>query len=70
MVLRESYFKKHPESGEEVEWYGMFYWPFVMRWAEVMRGVVGEGRMVFTEAIPNEVRCVVLSLGVRTEMVL
>lgn len=56
IVLRESYFKRHPMTGKDVDWYNDFYFPFLARWAERVRGVVGEDKMVFVEAIPNEVR--------------
>ncbi|EIW79596.1 glycoside hydrolase family 5 protein [Coniophora puteana RWD-64-598 SS2] len=56
VVLRESYFKKDPRTGEGVEWYEGFYYPFVRVWAERMRraGMVGRGKVLVAEPIPNE----------------
>lgn len=57
VVLRENYFVKNPETGKKVEWYEDFYYPFVQRWTQRVRGV-GRGceeKMVFLEPIPNEV---------------
>ncbi|KAK7680349.1 hypothetical protein QCA50_016589 [Cerrena zonata] len=54
IVLRENYFKRHPMSGKDVDWYNDFYFPFLSRWADRVRGVAGEQKMVFVEAIPNE----------------
>ncbi|GJJ07312.1 hypothetical protein Clacol_001513 [Clathrus columnatus] len=55
VVLRENYFKKHPQTGEKVDWYDDFYYPFVSTWAERIRSVPAvRNKMVFVEAIPNE----------------
>ena len=56
VVLRENYFKRDPETGRDVDWYTDFYFPFVKRWADRVRIVAGEDKLVFTEPIPNEVR--------------
>jgi hypothetical protein len=55
VVLRESYFTKHPMSGKKIEWYEDFYYPFVRKWAERSRMSAGEEKIVFAEPIPNEV---------------
>ncbi|CCO36209.1 putative glycosyl hydrolase YIR007W [Rhizoctonia solani AG-1 IB] len=52
--LREGYFKKHPDTGEEIEWHGDFFYPFVKRWAARVHELTGNRKMVFLEAIPNE----------------
>ncbi|KAF8521332.1 glycoside hydrolase family 5 protein [Gautieria morchelliformis] len=55
VVLRESYFKKHPQTGEKIDWYRDFYYPFLARWVERVRSVPGaRDKIVFVEAIPNE----------------
>ncbi|EIN14712.1 glycoside hydrolase [Punctularia strigosozonata HHB-11173 SS5] len=54
VVLRESYFVKHPMTGKKVEWYEDYYYPFVKKWAERVRGVAGADKIVFVEPIPNE----------------
>ncbi|KAF8595793.1 glycoside hydrolase family 5 protein [Ceratobasidium sp. AG-I] len=52
--LREGYFKKHPETGKEVDWHQDFFYPFVARWAERVHALTGGKKMLFLEAIPNE----------------
>ncbi|KAF5343043.1 hypothetical protein D9758_011120 [Tetrapyrgos nigripes] len=55
VVLRENYFKKHPMTGKEVDWYTEFYFPFLNRWAERVRSVPAAAKKpVFVEVIPNE----------------
>ncbi|KAG8793614.1 hypothetical protein FRC17_008418, partial [Serendipita sp. 399] len=54
MVLREHYFKKHPETGEKIDWYTDFYYPFLQRWAEMVRKACPLPKIVFVEPIPNE----------------
>ncbi|KAI0356759.1 glycoside hydrolase [Trametes cingulata] len=54
VVLRENYFKRDPQTGRDIDWYTDFYYPFVKRWAERVRAVAGEEKIVFTEPIPNE----------------
>ncbi|CAL1710309.1 unnamed protein product [Somion occarium] len=54
IVLRENYFKRHPLTGKPVDWYNDFYFPFLSRWADRVRTVVDNDKMVFVEAIPNE----------------
>ncbi|OJT05214.1 hypothetical protein TRAPUB_4039 [Trametes pubescens] len=54
VVLRENYFKRDPHSGREIDWYTDFYYPFVKKWAERVRSVTSEDKVVFTEPIPNE----------------
>lgn len=52
--LREGYFKKHPETGKEVEWHRDFFYPFIGRWADRVHALSGGKKMLFLEAIPNE----------------
>jgi hypothetical protein len=53
--LRESYFKKNPMTGEKIDWYSDFYWPYLKRWVDRIRSVKGcEQKWVFVEPIPNE----------------
>ncbi len=57
VVLRENYFKRHPETGKEVDWYSDCYYPFLSRWVERVRcveGYKGRRNWVFIEPIPNE----------------
>ncbi|GJE93053.1 glycoside hydrolase family 5 protein [Phanerochaete sordida] len=54
IVLRENYFKKHPQSGAPVDWYQDFYFPFLKKWAHLVQATARPGTMVFVEAIPNE----------------
>ena len=43
----------------QVDWYTDFYYPFLKRWTERVRGAIANGRghekLFFTESIPNEV---------------
>jgi hypothetical protein len=43
----------------QVDWYTDFYYPFLKRWTDRVRGAVAHGRgrdkLFFAEAIPNEV---------------
>lgn len=41
----------------QVEWHRDFFYPFVGRWAERVHALTGGKKMVFLEAIPNEVCC-------------
>ncbi|KAF9804686.1 hypothetical protein IEO21_09289 [Rhodonia placenta] len=54
VVLRESYFKKHPMTGKTIDWYTDFFYPFVQRWAERVRSVSSPDKLVLVEPIPNE----------------
>ncbi|KAH8103836.1 glycoside hydrolase family 5 protein [Cristinia sonorae] len=54
VVLRESYFKKHPMTGKKVDWYTDFYYPFLNQWADRVRKVSNPEKIVFVEPIPNE----------------
>ncbi|KAJ7118441.1 glycoside hydrolase [Mycena crocata] len=54
VVLRENYFVKHPLTGESIDWYTDFYYPFLHKWVERVRGVSPPEKIVFVEAIPNE----------------
>lgn len=46
----------------QVDWYTDFYYPFLKRWTERVRGTMANGRgqekLFFAEAIPNEVAAV------------
>lgn len=75
-VLREEYFMSNPATGRkvrffilvgrtaltisQVDWYTDFYYPFLKRWTERVRGAVANGRghdkLFFAEPIPNEVQ--------------
>ncbi|CAE6367225.1 unnamed protein product [Rhizoctonia solani] len=52
--LREGYFKRHPDTREDIEWHEEFFYPFVKRWAARVHELTGNRKMVFLEAIPNE----------------
>ncbi|KAF9078603.1 glycoside hydrolase family 5 protein [Rhodocollybia butyracea] len=54
IVLRESYFNKHPMSGKKIDWYTDFYYPFLNKWADRVRSISSPEKIVFTEMIPNE----------------
>ncbi|KAL0945851.1 hypothetical protein HGRIS_012134 [Hohenbuehelia grisea] len=54
VVLRESYFSKHPMSGEKVDWYQDFYYPFLNKWTNRVRNVSPPEKLIFAEPIPNE----------------
>ncbi|KAH7928854.1 glycoside hydrolase family 5 protein [Leucogyrophana mollusca] len=54
VVLRESYFVKDPMTGQKVDWYTDFYFPFLKRWADRVRGVASTDKLLFVEPIPNE----------------
>ncbi|TFK32388.1 glycoside hydrolase [Crucibulum laeve] len=54
VVLRESYFQKHPLTNEKIDWYTQFYYPFVQKWTDRMRALSSPEKIVFVEAIPNE----------------
>lgn len=57
-VLREEYFMSDPATGRRVDWYTDFYYPFLKRWTERVRGAIANGRglekLFFVEPIPNE----------------
>ncbi|KAH9988245.1 glycoside hydrolase superfamily [Russula compacta] len=57
-VLRETYFVNDPVTGRKIDWYTDFYYPFLKRWTERVRGAVANGRghekLFFVEPIPNE----------------
>ncbi|KAG6810021.1 hypothetical protein H0H92_013656, partial [Tricholoma furcatifolium] len=44
IVLRESYFVKHPMTGTKVDWYTDFYFPFLKKWSERVRGATEKAR--------------------------
>jgi hypothetical protein len=62
IVLRENYFKWDPRlppgEGKEVDWYKDYYFPFLKKWVERVRGASGgageKRKWVFIEPIPNE----------------
>ena len=45
----------------QIDWYTDFYYPFLSRWADRVRAVSDPDKMVFVEAIPNEVRYIRLA---------
>ncbi|KAJ7590950.1 cytoplasmic protein [Mycena floridula] len=53
VVLRESYFSRHPMTGEKLDFYVDFFNPFLHRWANRIRSTYPE-KILFLEAIPNE----------------
>ncbi|KAF9531115.1 cytoplasmic protein [Crepidotus variabilis] len=52
--LRENYFRMHPDSGKEIDFYADCYYPFSLRWSERVRKASNPDKLVFLEAIPNE----------------
>ncbi|KAJ7700479.1 glycoside hydrolase [Mycena rosella] len=54
VVLRENYFVRHPRTGDKIDWYTDFYYPFLHKWVETVRGVSPAEKLVFVEAVPNE----------------
>ncbi|KAI1792651.1 glycoside hydrolase family 5 protein [Ganoderma leucocontextum] len=54
VVLRENYFKRDPDTGREIDWYTDFYYPVLNKWAERVRSVSSQEKVVFCEPIPNE----------------
>ncbi|KAJ7206511.1 glycoside hydrolase [Mycena pura] len=54
VVLRENYFVKHPLTGEKIDWYTDFYYPFLHKWVDRVRSVSPAEKLVFVEAVPNE----------------
>ncbi|KAG8894485.1 hypothetical protein FRC01_012931, partial [Tulasnella sp. 417] len=42
------------DRAQKVNWYTDCWYPFVTRWAERVRSIAGEDKIVFAEAIPNE----------------
>ncbi|KAF7295947.1 Glycoside hydrolase [Mycena kentingensis (nom. inval.)] len=54
VVLREDYFTQNPLTGQKVDWYSDFYYPFVHKWMQRVRGPSAAEKIAFVEAIPNE----------------
>ncbi|KAJ7059224.1 glycoside hydrolase [Mycena amicta] len=54
VVLRENYFTKHPATGDKIDWYTDFYYPFLQKWVGRVRDVTAQEKLAFVEAIPNE----------------
>ncbi|RDB17369.1 hypothetical protein Hypma_001831 [Hypsizygus marmoreus] len=54
VVLRETYFSKHPKTGKKVDWYTDFYYPFLAKWTDRVRSFSSHDKVLFAEAIPNE----------------
>ncbi|GLB39573.1 putative cellulase (glycosyl hydrolase family 5) [Lyophyllum shimeji] len=54
VVLREHYFMKNPVTGKKIDWYTDFYYPFLRKWTERVRGASSPEKMIFVEPIPNE----------------
>ncbi|KAG6860355.1 hypothetical protein C0995_012353 [Termitomyces sp. Mi166 len=51
IVLRENYFRNNPAMGKKIDWY-----TDLKKWTEREHGVSAAEKIIFTEAIPNEVR--------------
>ena len=49
-----------PLDNTQIDWYTDFYYPFLNKWADTVRKASQSEKMVFVEAIPNEVSCSVL----------
>ncbi|KAI0752493.1 glycoside hydrolase [Daedaleopsis nitida] len=54
VVLRESYFKRDPDSGRDIDWYTDFYFPVVKKWAARVQAAASEDKIILSEPIPNE----------------
>ncbi|PSS32123.1 hypothetical protein PHLCEN_2v2119 [Hermanssonia centrifuga] len=54
VVLRESYFIKHPMTNKKIDWYTDFYYLFLNTWTDRVRGASSSEKIVFVEPIPNE----------------
>ncbi|KAF5384366.1 hypothetical protein D9615_003481 [Tricholomella constricta] len=54
VVLRENYFINNPSTGKKIDWYTDFYYPFLGKWTERVRGVSSPDKILFVEPIPNE----------------
>ncbi|KAJ6588126.1 glycoside hydrolase family 5 protein [Mycena capillaripes] len=54
VVLRENYFVKHPLTGDKIDWYTDFYYPFLHKWVNRVRSASPPEKIAFVEAIPNE----------------
>ncbi|KAG8923855.1 hypothetical protein FRC02_010851 [Tulasnella sp. 418] len=54
VVLKESYFTKHPLLGKKVDWYQDCWYPFIKRWADRVHSIAGKDKILFLEPIPNE----------------
>ncbi|KAK0442893.1 hypothetical protein EV421DRAFT_1903864 [Armillaria borealis] len=54
VILRQNYFVKHPMIGQKVDWYDDFFYPFIYKWEQRVRGIVSPEKILFIEVIPNE----------------
>ncbi|KAH9474389.1 Ergosteryl-beta-glucosidase [Psilocybe cubensis] len=54
VVLRENYFRKHPDTGAKINWYTDMYYPFANKWSERIRKASSPSKLVFLEPLPNE----------------
>ncbi|CAA7263297.1 unnamed protein product [Cyclocybe aegerita] len=54
VVLRENYFRQHPDTGKKIDWYTDFYYPFAAKWSERVRMASSPSKLIFLEPIPNE----------------
>ncbi|KDR76952.1 hypothetical protein GALMADRAFT_246095 [Galerina marginata CBS 339.88] len=54
VVLRENYFRQHPDTGKKVDWSTDLYYPFAKKWSERVRKASSNAKLVFLEPIPNE----------------
>ncbi|SJL04792.1 uncharacterized protein ARMOST_08162 [Armillaria ostoyae] len=55
VILRQNYFVKHPMKGQKVDWYDDFFYLFIHKWEQGVRGIVSPEKILFIEVIPNEV---------------
>ncbi|KAL8276134.1 hypothetical protein RQP46_011465 [Phenoliferia psychrophenolica] len=53
VVLKAEYFRKHPVTGKDVEWYRDFYWPFCAKFGDRI-GKANPAWNTFVGPIPNE----------------
>ncbi|SJL04818.1 uncharacterized protein ARMOST_08189 [Armillaria ostoyae] len=54
VILRQNYFVKHPMTGQKIDWYDDFFYPFIRKWEQRVRGIVSPEKILFIEVIPNE----------------
>ncbi|KAF5310381.1 hypothetical protein D9611_012086 [Ephemerocybe angulata] len=54
VVLQEHYFKVHPKTKKQVDWYTDCYYPLAHEWTERVRKLSKPDKIIFLEPIPNE----------------
>ncbi|PPQ71478.1 hypothetical protein CVT25_013388 [Psilocybe cyanescens] len=54
VVLRENYFRQHPDTGSKIDWYTDMYYPLANKWSERIRRASSDSKIVFLEPLPNE----------------